>query len=213
MKIPPGLIVPPLHCLYRLWTSTLRIEEIGRSRADELVADGHLLVTCLWHDEMFSLIHTKRNLKLAAIVSRSKDGEYLAKVMEKLGFYPVRGSSSRGGAAALRGTVSAMRKHGLSVSVTVDGPRGPRHQIKDGALFLAHFAKALIVPVRAFNSRALRFGSWDKFQLPLPFSRTRLVWGEPYEYEAPDAREESLALERAKLMRKMDNLEAEHAFK
>ena len=213
MKLPPSLIVPPLHCLYRLWTATLRMDESGREKVEDYLKTGGSVVICMWHDEIFSLIHEKHDLRLAAVVSRSRDGEYLAKVMEKLGFYPVRGSSSRGGLAALRQGVKAMRQERLGMCVTVDGPRGPRHQIKDGAFFMAHYAKAMLVPVRAFNSRAKRFGSWDRFQLPLPFSKVRMVWGEPYPYESPDVGEASLAAERARLYAKMQEMEERHAFK
>ncbi len=185
---------------------------LGREQVDKLHDGGTRLIFCLWHDEIFSLVYLRRNLRLAAVVSRSKDGEYLARVMDKLGFYPVRGSSSRGGVAALLKAAQVMRKENLSSVLTMDGPRGPRHVLKDGVFLLAQRAEALLVPVRAFNRNALRFGSWDRFQLPLPFSRTRVVFGEPYPYASPDISEASLIVEREKLYGKMRELKENHAF-
>ncbi|MDR2892808.1 MAG: lysophospholipid acyltransferase family protein [Deltaproteobacteria bacterium] len=213
MKISPSLIVPPLHCLYRAWAAGLRLEMHGREQVDKLYDGGTRLVFCVWHDEIFSLVYLSRNLRLAAVVSRSNDGEYLARVMDRLGFYPVRGSSSRGGVAALLKAAQVMRKENLSSVLTMDGPRGPRHVLKDGVFLLAQRANALLVPVRAFNRNAIRFGSWDRFQLPLPFSRTKVVFGEPYPYTSPGISEASLIVEREKLYSRMQELEDLHSFK
>ena len=211
MKIPPGLICPPLNLLYKLWTASLRKKAVGRERVDALIKQGESVLFGGWHDEIFSMLTLRRDWPVAAIVSRSRDGEYLSRVLHGLGFKTVRGSSSRGGVSALIQAAAALKKDSLSTFVALDGPRGPRHQAKDGIFFLAHHAGARIVPVRSFNRKAWRAKSWDRFQVPKPFSRTLVVFGEPYSYAAPDLEEASLAVERARLLERLDALESEYA--
>lgn len=212
MKISPAVLAPLVTVVYRLWSLTLRYEQIDRDRVEELDDAGTKLVFCLWHDELFSALRVARKLRLAAVVSRSSDGELLARVMQKLGMMTARGSSSRGGAAALHQTIGLMQQHNRNGCVTMDGPRGPRHKIKDGAVFLAHHGKALLVPVRIFNQKAKRFNSWDKFQLPLPFSRVRICFGEPYAPECGDLDKEIIEQAKAVLAEKMDLLEKQYGF-
>jgi lysophospholipid acyltransferase (LPLAT)-like uncharacterized protein len=101
-------------------------------------------------------------------------------VLESFGFLTVRGSSSRGGMRALVAARKLMDEQGVGIIFTVDGPRGPRHKVKPGAVFLARLAGSPIVPVRVVMSRAKVFHrAWDKFQLPLPFSKCTIIYGDP----------------------------------
>jgi lysophospholipid acyltransferase (LPLAT)-like uncharacterized protein len=211
VKIPPALICPPLNLLYKLWGVTLRDRAIGRERVDALIKQGESVLFGGWHDEIFSMLLQRDDWPVAAIVSRSRDGEYLSRLLHGLGFKTVRGSSSRGGAAALLQAAAALKKDRLSTFVALDGPRGPRHRAKDGIFLLAHHAGAKIVPVRAFNQKAWQAGSWDRFQVPKPFSRTLVAFGEPYRYEAPDLTDTCLARERTRLLERLAALENEHA--
>lgn len=180
MKISPSLLSAPLYWLYRLWCASLRYTEEGREQVDTLWNRKEPMVFALWHDELFAFMHVKRNLDIVTVVSQSQDGELLAQVLEKLGLHTARGSSSRGGVKALLKAVRMMRT-GLCGCITVDGPRGPRHEVKEGAVFLAHRTPAHIVPMRVeFSSRWVFSKAWDKFQLPKPFSRVRIIFGEPY---------------------------------
>lgn len=196
MKIPPGLIAPVVNVLYRLWCASLHVVETGRDALDALDAAGRPFVVALWHDELFTLIHVRRNLKLVTVVSKSRDGEYLARLLQSLGLETARGSSSRGGVEALLQAARLMREKKCHAVLTVDGPRGPRHKAKQGAIVLAFRAPAHIIPVRLFPRRAKLFKSWDRFQLPLPFSRVDIVFGEPYRLEANRLSEETLERER-----------------
>jgi lysophospholipid acyltransferase (LPLAT)-like uncharacterized protein len=101
-----------------------------------------------------------------------------------------------------------MRTRALNPVVTLDGPRGPRHKVKDGALFLAHRTGAPLVPVRAFARPCVRFNSWDRFALPLPFARVRLVFSDPYHIERDTLDEAALAEERTRLESAMHEMEA-----
>lgn len=195
----------PFIC--KLWTATLRYEEIGREFVNKLNAERKVMVFCLWHGEIFSLLPVQNGLRLTAVVSRSRDGEMLARILTCSGLKTVRGSSSRGGAGALREILRVMRRDGGNPCVTMDGPRGPAKEVKDGVLFMAHFGRGLLVPTRVQAKNAIRMKSWDSHLIPLPFSRVRVIFGEPYALEAEKLDENNLSRERARLKQKMDELD------
>lgn len=199
MKISPGFLAPFIFFLYKLWCSTIRITESGRERVNDMQSAGTLMMFPIWHDELFALLHVRRSLRIVTVVSQSTDGEYLSRLLEALGMKTVRGSSSRGGIKALLKASSLMRREGYNGCLTVDGPRGPRHIAKPGAVILAFRASASVVPIRVFIKSGKRFASWDRFQLPWPFSRVHVAWGEPYSVEATDLSEHSVAEERDRL--------------
>lgn len=207
MKISPRLVAPLVYVFYRLWCSTLRFRETGRARTNELFAKGEPMIFGLWHGEFFPLMYMRRHWKLSVLVSRSKDGEFIAKVLEALGFATFRGSSSRGGAEALLHAAKDIRETGRHACITLDGPRGPRHKAKDGFIFLATNAPAWVVPLRAFMPKAKVFRSWDKFRLPLPFSKVEVVFGEPYRIEPGPLTDEVRQVETARLEQKLAALE------
>ncbi|MDL2209548.1 lysophospholipid acyltransferase family protein [Desulfovibrio sp. OttesenSCG-928-O18] len=206
MKIPPGLVGPFIGKFYRLWCSTLRYTQINRETCDALSKQGKPLVFTLWHGEVFAFPYKRGDWRIFTIVSRSRDGEYLARIFDDLDIYPLRGSSSRGGLAALLRGVKIILENSRHACITVDGPRGPRHEVKDGALYLAHRAGAHIVPMRAVYPSAKIFGSWDKFALPYPFSKVTIIFGEPYKIEAEELTDDVLAQERQKLKGKLEEL-------
>jgi lysophospholipid acyltransferase (LPLAT)-like uncharacterized protein len=196
MKLPVKIVSPLLISLYRFWCSTLRICESGRKAVDELEAAGRPMMFSLWHDELFALMHVRESLRIVTVVSQSRDGEYLARLLQGLGLKTVRGSSTRGGIGALLRAARFMRTERYNGCITVDGPRGPRHVVKQGAIVLAFRVPAHIVPVRIFYERAKVFSSWDRFQLPLPFSRVHIVFGAPYLPDATDLTKSELERER-----------------
>lgn len=206
MHIPPGLIAPLVNVLYRLWCSTLRIRETGREALDALETAGKPAMLSLWHDELFALMHVRRTLRIVTIVSQSKDGEYLARLLQALGLKTARGSSSKGGLKALLHAARLMRQEHCNGCITVDGPRGPRHVVKPGAIILAFRTPAHLVPIRLFPHKAKRFRSWDRFQLPWPFSRVDIVFGTPYLPSATELTDEELERERLELERRLHAL-------
>jgi hypothetical protein len=178
--VSPRLLASILTPLVRLWGRTLRIKRLNL----DVFNDPHLRakrpVIVLWHDEIFPLIPSHEGEGMACVVSQSRDGELLAEVLHRFGFLTARGSSSRGGMRALVSARRVMDEHGVGVIFTVDGPRGPRHKVKPGAIFLANLAGSPIVPVRAVMERTTIFHkAWDKFQLPWPFSRCTITYGDP----------------------------------
>jgi hypothetical protein len=150
--------------------STLRIrfslEEGSLTTVDEI----HPGIFPFWHGCVFPAMWVFRQQKLAVMTSRSLDGEFIARVIERLGFVPIRGSSSRGGQRALFEMISFVQQGG-GAAFTIDGPRGPRHVAKKGPIQLA---RATGVPITAFYAAVEKkwvFNSWDRFVVPKPFSR------------------------------------------
>jgi lysophospholipid acyltransferase (LPLAT)-like uncharacterized protein len=115
---------------------------------------------------------------LAAMVSASGDGAFLAAVLSKFGVHAVRGSTSRRGPQALLEASRWLRK-GFSVAITPDGPRGPSRQIQEGIIYLAQVSGRPIVPISNFTRWKIRLHSWDRFQIPLPFAKCELYDNDP----------------------------------
>ena len=112
------------------------------------------------------------------MVSLHADGEMIAQTMYKLGIRPVRGSSTRGGKKAFHEIVSRLSK-GITGAMIPDGPTGPRHQFKPGTLYIAQQADAYLLPMTFSANKNIVFRSWDKFMLPLPFSKNIVLYGKP----------------------------------
>ncbi|MGE4298549.1 MAG: lysophospholipid acyltransferase family protein [Desulfovibrionaceae bacterium] len=209
MRIDPALFAPLLSLVCRLWTATLRITYENQIASERAAAQGRKLVFALWHDELFACFSAKpKDISLVAVVSSSADGELLAGPLERQGVRCARGSSSKGGLKAMREIMKIMEATGRHGVITVDGPRGPRHQAKEGALYLAHKSGAAIVPVRSFMARRYVFRkAWDQFQLPLPFSRVRVVFGDPYDLAPTDKlTTEYLAQETRRLEQRLERM-------
>ncbi|MFH1912863.1 MAG: lysophospholipid acyltransferase family protein [Pseudomonadota bacterium] len=207
ISIDPGKLAPVLATLYRAWVATLRFEVHGR--CDLLVADRRTrrpLVLALWHGEIFPVTGFGHTLTrdIVTFVSQSRDGEIIARVLERFGHVTVRGSSSRGGVRALLQAVRIMAEQNRMGVFTVDGPRGPRHKPKGGVIYLAQKAGAAILPLRAYPERAKVFHrSWDHFVLPMPFTRCPVYVGEPMEVTDEKLTEAVLARELERLERRM----------
>ena len=218
MKIPLNWTAPFIRIVYEIWCRTLRIKQVWRHNLNDLADAGQPVIVAFWHDEIFPIMHKRGKQKLAAIVSQSSDGELLARVLESMDIKTARGSSSRGGVKALIKAAQLMRKEKRAMCISVDGPRGPRHEVKEGIIHLARLTGAQIVPLRSFMSKRKVFASWDRFQLPLPFSKVKMVFNTPYhlEYtkESKDDRE-SLAREVQKLKALLDAMDSmgEESFK
>jgi lysophospholipid acyltransferase (LPLAT)-like uncharacterized protein len=164
----------------RLLGRSLRFEEIGREHVDELWAHRAPVIYAVWHGQVLMLPYFYgRRRPVHVLASHSRDGELLSRFVERFGIGVVRGSSSRGGAVALRGLARVLRRGGTEVLVAPDGPRGPRHVVQPGVVSLAGFTAAPIVPMAVGASRGTVLGSWDRFVVPHPFARLCVAFGEP----------------------------------
>jgi len=180
-----------LAYLYLQFTGkTTRIKREGNSSAD-FDKTGKNYIFALWHSRQAFLVYAYRGRGICALVSMSHDGEYMAQLIKYLGHAAVRGSSSRGGANALLNFMSKIEE-GFHPGITPDGPRGPRRKVQKGILFLAQKTGLPIIPVGCAVSRKITFNSWDRFELPLPFSRAAIVEGNPI-YVGPDGKAETSA--------------------
>ncbi len=209
MHLPPAVTSAIFTHLYTAICATLRIREENRAEVDAMHARGERLIFCLWHDELFSLIPVARHLRVVSIVSPSKDGDTLARILESKHVGAVRGSSTRGGVRALLSLARMMTHEQVHACITVDGPAGPRHQSKEGPFFLANRTNARIMPVRIYAKHALRCPTWDRFQVPLPFSRVVIRFGHAWdegEKEVPDIKEDTLARAQARLEKELHEL-------
>ena len=170
-------VVPPVTAgMIRLLGATWHVQD---ERAPDVVS-GHLLpgptVFAFWHEGLLSCAWRFRDLGIAILISRSFDGELIARTVERLGFRAVRGSSSRGGAAGLRAMAQAYAA-GRICAFTSAGPKGPRRVAKGGPVQLALLTGATWVGCfHAEADRAWRLGSWDRFAIPAPFTTVRFGW-------------------------------------
>ena len=138
------------------------------------------VIFCLWHNRLAisMMVHRRHPRKLAALVSASKDGALLAAVLGKFGVEQVRGSSSRRGPQALL-ELTSRGEEGFDLAVTPDGPKGPRYVAQAGVISLAQVTGFPIIPVTCNTYFKVCLKSWDRFQIPLPFSRCELILNQP----------------------------------
>jgi lysophospholipid acyltransferase (LPLAT)-like uncharacterized protein len=177
-----------LYRLIRIYSWTFKIKVLNENSWVEYLEGGGKVLICAWHQQFFSAIryfkkYEKYNPSL--MISKSKDGEIIAGVAQKTGWYPVRGSSSRGGGEALHNMIARLNKFRFAAHI-VDGPRGPAGKIKPGAIRLANGTGSVIVPCYASADKAWYMGSWDKFLLPKPFAKVTLRFGEMIKFDQPE---------------------------
>jgi lysophospholipid acyltransferase (LPLAT)-like uncharacterized protein len=163
----------------RVVTSSLHCRWHDASGLDA-VAKCPPVIFCLWHNRLAisMVVHRKHPRKLAALVSASKDGALLAAVLSTFAVEHVRGSTSRRGPQALLELTSRAGR-GYDLAVTPDGPKGPRYVVQKGVIALAQLTGMPIVPVACHTARKICLKSWDRFQIPLPFSRCELTLNPP----------------------------------
>jgi lysophospholipid acyltransferase (LPLAT)-like uncharacterized protein len=148
------------------------------------------VIFVFWHGQLLPLLYHHRGEDAVVLVSEHADGEYVTRVIERMGFRTARGSSTRGGTRGLKGLIRAARE-GHDLAVTPDGPGGPARHFKPGALLAAAVTGMPVIPVAAGATTAWRASSWDGFLVPKPFARVQLRYGAPYWIER-DASEEAL---------------------
>jgi lysophospholipid acyltransferase (LPLAT)-like uncharacterized protein len=163
---------------------TWRVQVIGWEGIQRVMALRAPLVMITWHGRMIVPTWHMRKRRLVAMISRHRDGEMVTRLVERLGYETVRGSSTRGGAEAALEILDRV-KAGQIAAMICDGPRGPIYRMKPGAPFLALRAAAFVIPATFAAEKAWIFKSWDRFQVPKPFSRVHLLYGEPIPPQDP----------------------------
>lgn len=151
----------------------------NRDAAARARSAGHPVIYAVWHGQITIPAWTHKNRGIGILVSQSRDGEYVARVVSKLGFHIIRGSSTRGAEEGFGLLVEALQS-GRDIAITPDGPKGPRHEVKKGLVYLARAANAAIIPVGIGLDRYKEFASsWDKFRVMLPTAYVLARYGEP----------------------------------
>ncbi len=163
----------------KILNSTYSIKTINSAIEEKILESGKFPIYISWHQRFFPGITFLSGRKpIAIIVSLSRDGDLISKMIEKLGWRPVRGSSSRGGTEALR-RVNEIVKAGYSLGHIVDGPRGPAGEIKPGLLHIARTTGMPVLPTIISAKKKWIFASWDKFIIPRPFSKIIIKFDNP----------------------------------
>jgi hypothetical protein len=174
VTITPALLTWGLGAIIR----TCTVRSAGMERLLELEAKGQPWIYCTWHNSSTLAVYTLRNRSIATMASASREGEVIARSIERLGNLPVRGSTSFRGGRAARDMVRSIRA-GHCGGITPDGPRGPVYRCQSGALWIAALAGCPLVPYELDADRQWRLRSWDRHKIPKFFSTLYEHAGEP----------------------------------
>jgi len=162
-----------------LWRRSIKSRFVNREVPQRFNAEGKNVIFAFFHGDLLALLYAHREAGVLILASESRDGEIMSRLLGHLGFEAVRGSSKRNGHKALLSLIRGMRR-GKTVAIAVDGPRGPLHEVKTGALFLAGISKAPIIPVAAAAKKyTVVERSWDKLVIPAPFTECLVQFGDP----------------------------------
>lgn len=192
------------YFLINLIGKTVRFETEDWENFEAIEQAGKLPIYTFWHNRIFLGTYFFRRRGIVVITSQSFDGEYIARFIQRFGYGAVRGSSTRGGVAALVEMIRLMRA-GLPMGLTIDGPKGPKYVAKIGACLLAKKTGNPLMPFSVEAEKSWHLKSWDNLQIPKPFSRARVFIAEPV-YVAEDTGEEELENKRRELQKSLDEL-------
>ena len=169
-----GLLI---HTIVRNWMSTLDCQIVyAEPSVDPAAPEFHgPVVFIFWHEYIPCPFYARPHCNIAMLISRHSDAEWLSQAARHTGFQTVRGSTSRGGGAALRALFRKSRT--MNLAITPDGPRGPRRELASGCIYAASKLGAPLVPFGIGYDRPWRLSTWDRFAVPRPYSRARIVVG------------------------------------
>ncbi len=190
--------------LIRLLGCSLRIKTVNAAPVETFLKEGKPFLFSLWHGHMLVPIYHHRDQGIVPMISLHGDGEMIARVVKKLGYGAVRGSSRRGGKEAFHEMLNHLREGGVGAMLP-DGPTGPRYRLKPGTLLLASRAGCPLVPITFAARNCWRLNSWDRFIVPKPFSRCVIVYGDPI-FVPADLSDEEVEVRRLELEEKMMEL-------
>lgn len=195
------------YLLIKLIGRTVRWQVEGWTHWQAIAGANQIPIYTFWHNRVFLSTYFWQQRRIVVMTSRSFDGEYIARFIQRFGYGAARGSSTRGGVGAIVEMVRLMRA-GSPTAFTIDGPKGPRYVAKMGAVLLA---KKTGQPVLPFTITAQRFWtakkSWDLSQVPKPFTRVRVDIAAPI-HVPPDADDQLLEAKRDELQRSLDEINA-----
>jgi lysophospholipid acyltransferase (LPLAT)-like uncharacterized protein len=170
----------------RLIGATSRVRCHHAPGAQELLGSGRPMIYALWHRYQILMAYVHRGQGVRPLISRSRDGELIARTVERLGYVPIRGSSSRGGGTALLEVLSTLEAGGR-VSFTPDGPRGPARSVQPGVVVAAQKTGLPVLPLAWAGRGAAALDTWDRFLVPRPFGEYHVYYGTPFHLPPDDA--------------------------
>jgi len=171
-----------VYGLIRVWFATCRIKIRDDGSLLQYAQTGNAAIGAFWHYSILFLFYHFRMFRTAAMVSASKDGEYIARLLLLMGSIPVRGSSHRGGVKALIEMIDLLRQ-GHNGAIVADGSQGPARQAQPGCILMASKSGLPVFPVVFAAKHVLIFNSWDRTVIPLPFTTIVVRIGEPLRVE------------------------------
>ena len=195
------LLTFPAYYILNLYAKTIRLSFENEEEIRNHMGNKGRVILASWHQRFFGGFYLPKILRrpICIMISQSKDGDFVADIVERIGWIPVRGSSSRGGKKALREMVDEVIKSQIAGHI-VDGPTGPPRAIKPGLISLAQQSGAAICPTYVLYEKPWIFNSWDKFMVPKPFSRVIIRFGSleflPEEVDSKEFEKNRLYVER-----------------
>ena len=205
------LLISLLGSLYVLFvykTSTIDLK--NRKNIDRLFKKNESFIYAFWHDQLlFCPLTWQSEFEIKVLISKHRDGDIVARLISKLGFKSIRGSTHKSGKTKNKGGLTSARqmikslKNGISIGISPDGPKGPRHKVSDGILSISRLSNSSILPVGIGFKKKWVLNTWDKFIIPKPFNQITIIWGEAI----PAIKDEkSINQTKNKLESKMENL-------
>jgi lysophospholipid acyltransferase (LPLAT)-like uncharacterized protein len=195
------------YWLIRLICSTLRWEVRGAEHLDSVYKNGHRAVFTFWHNCIFGATWMWRKRGIVVMSSVSRDAEFTGRFIKRFGYGTARGSHTRGGGRALAEMAECLES-GIDAAFTIDGPRGPAFVAKPGAITLARHTGQAILPFHVAARRYFTLPTWDRSEVPWPFTRAITLIAEPV-YVHYDATAEEVAARQVELQATLDHLRAE----
>ena len=164
--------------IVKIISSTYRTRVINPEIELDVLRRGQVPIYASWHQRFFpGITFFAKRKPISIMISQSKDGELISRIVNQLGWHPVRGSSSRGGKKALK-EIYTLAKKGCKIAHIVDGPKGPRGVVKPGLLIISKVSGMPILPTITSAEKKWMFNSWDRFIVPKPFSRVIIRFGD-----------------------------------
>jgi lysophospholipid acyltransferase (LPLAT)-like uncharacterized protein len=179
------------YLLIRLISLTMRWQVQGAEHLEAIYKSGHRAIFTFWHSCIFSATYVWRKRGIVVMSSQSKDGEFTSRFIKRFGYGTSRGSSTRGAGRALAEMTECL-SNDMDTAFTIDGPKGPAYVAKPGAVTLARHSGQAILPFHVAVRRYIELPSWDRLQIPLPFTRARTFIAEPI-YVSRQASSEEVA--------------------
>ena len=192
---------------------TSKVNLKNRKKIENLLERNESFIYSFWHDQLLMCPLTwQSNSNIKVLISKHRDGDIIAQLISNLGFEAIRGSThktnkikNKGGLLSARKMIKSL-KNGISIGISPDGPKGPRHKVSEGILSISRLSESVILPVGIGFKKKWVLNTWDKFIIPKPFNEITVVWGDPISAITNEKNNHQF---KTKLESKMNNLTAQ----